>query len=368
MAKVKRTLILNVDRDDDIGSKTGMRTPLIGRDVLIEAGKRLLLNDPEDPDGNALFAAVKVYDTYSPDEGEEKEVAAISGSPKGGVEADKKMVRELEEVLKRFPADNIILVTDGYSDSEILPVIASRIPISSIRHVVVKHSRSVEETYAIIGRYLKMIWREAPYRQYALGIPGIILVIVGLLHLLNLTREGIIAGMLIVGGAMIVKGFGIDEYVMQLRKGPIEEVIRLFAYIATGFTFTIGTYIAFLKVSGLPEYGVVVRYPERIWAYGAYIIGTFLQPFFLTLLVSTFIYAIGMLLYNFFSEVRRHTLRYLFMMLISAVIYIIGEEAALILINPMHGITRLLLCIGIGLSVLFTAITLSYIFMRIRRE
>ena len=368
MGKKKRTLILNIDRDDDIGLKTNMKTPLVGRERLISAGIKLLLNDPEDPDGNALFATVKLFDSYVTDENEEKEVAAISGSSKGGVEADKKMVRELEEVLSNFPADNIILVTDGYSDSEVLPIISSRIPISSIKHVVVKHSRSVEETYAVIGRYLRMIWREPPYRFYFLGIPGIILIIVSILQLLNLTREGIIVGMMIIGGALIVKGFGIDEYLISIRKGPTEEIIRLFSYIATSIAFIVGIYIAFLKISSLPQYSLIIQSPDYIWIYGAYLIGIFLQPFFLTVLVSIFIYAAGMLLYNFFSEVERHALRYLFMILVAIIIYIVGEEVALILINPQHGITRLLFYIGIGLGVLFTAIALSYIFIKVRRE
>lgn len=368
MVNKKRTLILNIDRDDDIGIKTSFKTPLIGRDKLIEAGKELLLNDPEDPDGNALFAAVKFYDQYAAEEDEEKEVAAISGSSRGGIEADKKMVKELEKVLNRFPADNIILVTDGYSDKEILPIITSRIPISSVRHVIVKHSRSVEETYAVIGRYLKMIWRETPYKLYFLGIPGIILIIVGILQLLNLTREGIITGMIIIGAALIIKGFGIDEYLINLRRGPTEEIIRLFSYLATIVSFIMGIYIAYLQVSGLPEFALVTQNPNYIWVYGAYLLGIFLQPFFLIILISIFIYSIGMLLYNFFTEVERIALRYLLLILIGVVIYLVGEEAASILINPEYGIARLLLYIGIGLGILFTAIVLSYIFTRVKRE
>ncbi len=366
MKNKKYTLILNVDRDGDIIEKTSFKTPVIGRDELIKVASELLLRDPEDADGNALFATVKVFDEYKKDEHEEVEVAAIAGSPGGGIEADKKMVKELEMILKKFPADNIILVTDGYSDSEILPIISSRIPISSIHHVVVKHSRSVEETYAILGRYLKMIWRERPYKLYFLGIPGIILIIVSILQLLNLTREGIIAGMVIIGGALIIKGFGIDDYVASLTHGPTEEVIRLFVYIATSISLLIGSYIAYLSISVLPEFNAIIRNPNNIWIYGAYIIGNFLRPFLIAVVVSTFIYAIGMLLYSFFAVEERRVIRYIFMIISSLVVYLVGSEAAEILINPGHGLTKLILYIGIGLGTLFTAIALTYIFLRVR--
>ena len=54
--------MLCIDRDDDIGSKGGIETPIVGRDACINAGTRLALEDPEDADSNAIFGAVKVYE------------------------------------------------------------------------------------------------------------------------------------------------------------------------------------------------------------------------------------------------------------------------------------------------------------------
>jgi putative membrane protein len=362
----RRTLILNVDRDNDIGIKTRLIPPLVGKDVIIEAAKQLLLTDPEDADGNALFATVKIYEEYETEEGEEKEVAAITGSDKGGIEADKKMIRELETVLNIFPADNIILVTDGYEDEEILPILLSRVPISSVRHIVVKHSRSVEETYAVIGRYLKMLWRERPYRLYFIGIPGAIILIGGILFMMNLFKEAISIGMIILGGAFAVKGFGIDDYISSIIKGPTEEIIRLFTYIASLTSFLTGVYIAYLSISELPEFNAVISDPNNLWVYGAYLLGNFLQPFLITLVITAFIYSIGMFLYGFFSEVERHLVRYIFTILGSIILYPIGQEVSLILINPEHGITGLLFYIGIGLGILFSAIAITYVILRVR--
>ena len=53
--------MLCIDRDDDIGSKGGIETPIVV-DACINAGTRLALEDPEDADSNAIFGAVKTYE------------------------------------------------------------------------------------------------------------------------------------------------------------------------------------------------------------------------------------------------------------------------------------------------------------------
>ena len=57
-----KTLVLCVDRDNDIGAKTGLQAPLIGRDQNLAAATKLGLADPEDSDVNALLSAVSIYD------------------------------------------------------------------------------------------------------------------------------------------------------------------------------------------------------------------------------------------------------------------------------------------------------------------
>src|SRR5438132_1208262 len=52
-----KTLVLCVDRDDDIGVKTGIRGPIVGREGNLAAATKLGLADPEDSDVNALLSA-----------------------------------------------------------------------------------------------------------------------------------------------------------------------------------------------------------------------------------------------------------------------------------------------------------------------
>ncbi|HOL40489.1 MAG TPA: DUF373 family protein, partial [Methanospirillum sp.] len=83
-----RTLVLNIDRDDDIGFKASIDSPLIGRSACLDAAVRLALADPEDSDVNAIFQAVSTYDKLIAD-GEEAEVAVIGGNHFRFIEGDR---------------------------------------------------------------------------------------------------------------------------------------------------------------------------------------------------------------------------------------------------------------------------------------
>ena len=171
----EQTLILCIDGDNDIGKKTEVATPVIGRQANLDSATKLAVSDPEEADANAMFGAIKLYDQLVKEYTNESfEVATIAGSSMGGVEADRKIISELGEVLEYYKANGVILVTDGFSDEEIVPIIQSRLPITSIHHVVVKHSERIEETYAVIFRYMKMLIDDPYYSKVSLGVPGIL--------------------------------------------------------------------------------------------------------------------------------------------------------------------------------------------------
>src|SRR4030043_1881847 len=97
--KQKKILILCVDRDDDLEKKAGVKTPVIGRKKNLEAAIKLALSDPEEPDANAMFEAMRTYDKLKDESKPEEdfEIAAISGSEIGGVTADRKTAGELKQ-------------------------------------------------------------------------------------------------------------------------------------------------------------------------------------------------------------------------------------------------------------------------------
>ena len=224
-----KTLILCVDRDDDIGRKAGIETPILSRSANLRSAAELALADPEEADANAMFAAVNLHDSLSREGEGSCQVATIGGSQRGGVEADRRIVQELESVLGSYPATSVILVTDGFTDESIIPIIQSRVPITSIHHVVVKHSERIEETWAVLFRYLKMLFNDTRYSRLSLGVPGIMLVILGVLLVFDQLEN---AGMMltfVLGAALLVKGFGWDDKLalVRLKLPPPERQLTL---------------------------------------------------------------------------------------------------------------------------------------------
>src|SRR3990170_7715451 len=102
----KRILILCVDRDGDLETKAGIKPPLLGRTANIDAAVSLALRDPEEPDANAMFEAVRINDRLQNEKKPDEvfEVATISGSELGGVGADRKLVAELNTIIGNFDA------------------------------------------------------------------------------------------------------------------------------------------------------------------------------------------------------------------------------------------------------------------------
>ncbi len=250
--KEEKLLVLCVDRDGDIGDKTEEKTPILGRKKNLDAAVSLALKDPEEPDANAMFEAIRIFDQLKK-QNQPKEVlqiATISGSQRLGVEADRKLVRELNDVLENFQANNVILVTDGYSDEAVLPLVESRVPVTSIRRIVMKHSDSIEETAAVLGKYLRMLAENPRYSRLALGIPGLLLIILAIMFLGGWEYQIGIAFLIVLGAYLLVKGFGFDKVTMQFIKWlqeyeppslPVQ--IAGFAFIAGVIATSIGIFL-----------------------------------------------------------------------------------------------------------------------------
>lgn len=74
-------LILCIDRDNDLFEKGRVNGPLIGRERNLEGALALSLADPEDPDSNAIYYAIKTFDGMKA-EGENVEIATLTGDKK----------------------------------------------------------------------------------------------------------------------------------------------------------------------------------------------------------------------------------------------------------------------------------------------
>jgi len=225
-----KLLVICVDRDDDLGRKTGISTPVVGRDACIEAAQRLALEDPEDADSNSIFFAVKTYEDLV-SKGYKAQVITVTGVENRGVQADEKVASQIKSVLKKFSANGAVIVSDGEDDEMVIPVIQNVIPVISVQRVVMQVSRTIEHSYAVFGKFLKLVMYNPKYSKFFLGVPGILLLIGGIGAVTGYNAEIFAVLVTILGGAFLIRAFDIDKAWANWAKPTPEGFIRLFTLI-----------------------------------------------------------------------------------------------------------------------------------------
>ena len=355
----RRTLILCVDRDNDVGMKASVKTPLLGRDKVLAAASELAVRDPEEADANAMFEAVRTYNNLSaqrPSSEQEFQIAVIAGSEKGGFEADERLYRELNKVIEIFPANEAMLITDGFSDETLIPIIQSRLPVISIWRVVVKHSESIEETAAIFSRYAKMLVNDPRYSRIGLGVPGLILITLGILWYFNLLVYGGIISLIILGLALLVKGFGIDRKLLALRVPEPLEQVRILAAVASIGIITIGIYFggSYIARHGLLPYPLTL---EVLLGQLPYLLGIFAQQSVDLFALGVCTYLIGSAIYFYFKRDVRMW-RMIEGVIVSVWAREIGIQAAVMLVEPHSPVLPLVASVLLGMAVSTLAIFL----------
>ena len=242
-----RTLVLSVDRDDDIGWKAKVESPVIGRAACLKAANTLALADPEDSDVNAIFSAVKIYDELT-EKGEETAIAVIAGNHLHMIEGDRRIATSLEQVIKETQATNCILVTDGAEDEYVIPIIQSKIPVSSIRRVIVNQMPNLEGTYYILKKFL-----DDPKISRMIFIPlGLAMLLYAMAYLFDVPGIATIIVIGVIGSYMLYKGFGFDEIVHSIIEALRISLSRgrfsFITYTATILLIIIGFTVGFINV------------------------------------------------------------------------------------------------------------------------
>jgi len=239
----RKVLILCIDRDNDVGEKLGIPTPVIGRDNVLNVAVQYILRFPDDSDANAMFAAVQLYDNLASTLGRENvEIALITGSSSEDTMADLKLLDEVSRVLRVFDADGIIVVSDSPSDEAIVPLLQSKRPVISVRRVIVKQSRRFEEFATLAKYYLIKALTEPRYRKYALGLPGAIFLLAGISLIASLYIPPSLAPLL-SSSTLLALGTIIMLYALNVH----QEILRfLQKYELTFFTLVISLLLVVL--------------------------------------------------------------------------------------------------------------------------
>jgi putative membrane protein len=229
-SSANKLLVICVDRDNDVGEKAGIVTPVYGRNACIEAAQRLALEDPEDADSNSIFYAIKTYEDLV-SKGYQAEIITVAGVEDRGVQADEKIAREIRQILEKFSANGAVIVSDGEDDESVIPIIQNILPVVSVQRVVMRVSRSVEYSYAVFGKYLKMIAYDSKYSKFFLGVPGILLLIGGIASVFDYTAEIFAVLVSILGAAFLIRAFDIDRAWSSWSKPTPAGFIRIFTMV-----------------------------------------------------------------------------------------------------------------------------------------
>jgi putative membrane protein len=268
------------------------------------------------------------------------------------------------------------LVTAGYTDEAVLPLVESRVPVSSVRRIVVKHSESIEETAALFSRYLKMLWQDPRYSRVALGLPGVLILIWCGLAIAQVDFFNYILAIVLVGGSfMLIKGFGVDRTVKNFYKwakeyspprlpvqvanyATIAGILCLAVSVYSGYSYTANN---FSNVTPTPVNisGWLSSLPE--------LAGYFIQGSIDLIIVGLCTILLGRGIRMYFDRDAR-VLRNAVLIVCAGWSRMIFAGAAEVLINPVGGlssnVTNLIFFIIVGILIAIASVLLTLIIHR----
>ncbi|MDV0444189.1 DUF373 family protein [Methanorbis rubei] len=267
-----RILILSVDRDDDIGYKAGVTSPVVGREACLDAATRLGIADPEDSDTNAIFQAVKTYDELK-GKGEDVEVAVIGGNHMNMLEGDRRIAELLEDLVAQTGVEKCVLISDGAEDEFVLPIIQSYLKVSGVVRVVIKQLPNIEGTYYII----KKLFNDPKIARSVLVPIALAMILYVAASLLSPEIPAMLVVIGIIGVYLLIKGFDLDEYVGYIYYGFVDSFhkgrISFVAYAIAGILTLCGviaglmSIVTYYPVTGDPG----LLYNVMTFLYGAVI-------------------------------------------------------------------------------------------------
>jgi putative membrane protein len=253
-----QTLILCIDRDNDLGEKADIRGPLIGREANIEAAVKLGTADPEDSDTNTIFGGIRVLDDLLA-KGIDAEIVTLAGDRSIGIISDQKIANQLDLILKKFNAESAIFISDGAEDETLLPIVQSRIKIDSVKRIVVMQSANLESTYYII----KHAFNDPKISQTFFVPLGLASLIYAFFLLIDYPQGAVIGILAAIGLYMLYRGFGDSISILwgHMNDSFYSGRMTFVTYAIAGVIFALATIVGLVNVWNLYT-------SEGVWYYG----------------------------------------------------------------------------------------------------
>ncbi len=248
-------LVVVIDRDNDLGEKAGISSPVIGRNNVIDAAVRLATADPEDSDVNAMFAAVKICDEVG-----DCDVVVVCGDKNVGTASDTKIAQQLDEIARLLKPESVIIVTDGSEDEFVLPLVYSRFKVDSVQRVIVKQSRTIESTYFMIRRMLN----DPKVAKITLAPLGIIFLVYSISLMLQHPEWGLGGIILFLGLYFLAKAYGwdrsVEEYAAAIKYSLIEGRMSFVLYITSAIMLIVGLVQGINAAMGEEDYRIITSF------------------------------------------------------------------------------------------------------------
>ena len=347
-----KPLVLCIDRDDDIGRKTGIKGPIVGRVNNLDAAQKLALADPADTDVNALYGAIKIAGEL------ETEVATLTGESHIGSVSDMEVAKQLDEILAKLKPQSVIFVSDGLDDEQVLPIIQSRVKVDSVQTITVRQSKELEKAYFKLANFIKEVTGEPALARLIFGLPGIALIILAIGGIQALSW---ILG--VIGIYLVIKGFGLEESFFNtttefLKSLSVERMSTLL-YVISFLTFVLG----FVNASNDLEKSSLSLADSNMTlnAIGLFILNS--SSVNLVLLAAV-IFLAARIIDEWTLKKFIHVRRYFILVGFIALIAFILEAGANYLINENYGVSNFIVRGVLGVIALAVWIKLTEIFFK----
>lgn len=253
------TLVICIDRDNDLGEKAKVITPVIGRGANIAAAVSLATVDPEDSDTNTIFGGIRILDELR-SLGVDADIVSFAGDKNVGTISDKKIADQLDDFLARQEVGSAIFVSDGAEDESLIPLVQSRVKVDSVQRIVVMQSENLESTYYMIKNFLK-----DPKLLQTFFVPvGLALIIYALAMATSNPQWAIIGTFLVVGFYMILRAYSLNDRLLlswtELKESFHAHQLSFVTTIAGVLLFIVGTIVGSLSVWNIANFSAMSYY------------------------------------------------------------------------------------------------------------
>jgi Predicted membrane protein len=234
------TLVICIDRDNDLGEKAKVITPVVGRGANIAAAVSLATMDPEDSDTNTIFGGIRILDELR-SLGVDADIVSFAGDKNVGTISDRRIAEQLDEFLSKQEVKSAIFVSDGAEDESLIPIVQSRVKIDSVRRIIVMQSENLESTYYMIKNFLK----DPKFLQTFFVPIGLALIIYAIAMARKMPDLAIVGTFFVVGVYMLLRAYSLNEKIVlawrDLKQSFYTQKLSFITTIVALLFFIIGT-------------------------------------------------------------------------------------------------------------------------------